>query len=101
MGRTSPTYRDALRATEQRWQAYRRTLRRHDRPHFDRLFVHGRAHADAAGVLNHADPVVPLLVAALLEHERRLTALEADRQVDSGRRALDPAQTTLGGPDAD
>ena len=101
MGRTSPTYRDALRATEQRWQAYRRTLRRHDRPHFDRLFVHGRAHADAAGMLNHPDPVVPLPVAALLAPERRLTAPAPNPPVPRGRRAPDPAQTTLGGPDAD
>lgn len=99
MGRTSPTYRDALRATEQRWQHYRRTLRRRDRPHFDRLFEHGRAHADAAGVLNHADPMVPLLVAAVLEHERRIAELEAEVQSEDARRGTDPAQATL--PDAD
>lgn len=95
MGRTSPTYRDALRATEGRWQDYRRTLRRRDRPHFDRLFEHGRAHADAAGVLNHADPMVPLLMAALLEHERRIAALETEVQSDDAQRSLDPAQATL------
>ena len=95
MGRTNPTYRDALRATERRWQSYRRTLRRRDRPHFDRLFEHGRAHADAAGLLNHADPMVPLLVAALLEHERRIADLDAAVQPGDDRRALDPAQATL------
>ena len=101
MGRSSPTYRDALRATERRWRDYRRTLRRRDRPHFDRLFEHGRAHADTAGVLNHADPTVPLLVAALLEHERRIAALEADRRSGDDQRALDPAQATLTAVDAD
>lgn len=99
MGRTSPTYRDALRATEGRWQSYRRTLRRRDRPHFDRLFEHGRAHADAAGVLNHADPMVPLLVAALLEQERRLADLEAAVELEDDRRVPDPAQATLTDPD--
>ena len=95
MGRTSPTYRDALRAIEGRWQDYRRTLRRRDRPHFDRLFEHGRAHADAAGVVNHDDPMVPLLVAALLEQERRIATLEAAVALEDGRRAPAPAQATL------
>lgn len=77
MGRTNPTYRDALPSTERRWRGHRRTLRRRDRPQFDRLFEHGRVHADAASVLNHEDPVVSLLLAALLKHERRSTELEA------------------------
>lgn len=78
MGRTNPTCRDALRALERRWRPYRRALRRRDQPHFDALFAHGHARADAAGVLNHDDPVVPLLVAALLDHERRLAALDGE-----------------------
>jgi hypothetical protein len=78
MGRTNPTYRDTLRGVEERWGPYRRALRRRDQPRFDRLFEHGRAHADAAGHLNHAEPLFPLLVSILLEQERRLAALEAE-----------------------
>jgi hypothetical protein len=59
------------------------------------LFEHGRAHADAAGVLNHADPMVPLLMAVLLEHERRIVELEAELQREDDRRGTDPAQATL------
>ncbi|MFC7228532.1 hypothetical protein N0B31_14060 [Salinirubellus salinus] len=81
MGRTNPTYRDTLTAVESRWSAYRRALRRRDQPHFDAVFGHGRAHADAAGQLNHAEPLFPLLVSALVEQERRIAELEA---------ALDP-----------
>lgn len=76
MGRTNPTYRDLLQATEERWQPYRRALRSRDQPHFDRLFEHGRAHADAAGYLNHDDLLAPLLVSVVLEQERRLAELE-------------------------
>ncbi len=76
MGRTNPTYRDALRALEDRWGAFRRALRRRDQPRFDRLFEYAREHADAGGLLNHADPVVPALVSVALEQERRLDALE-------------------------
>jgi len=56
MGRTNPTYRDALRAIEERWAEFRRALRRHDQPRFDRLFEYAREHADASGLLNHQNP---------------------------------------------
>ena len=49
MGRTNPTYQDALRAIEERWMEFRRALRRRDQPRFDRLFEYAREHADRAG----------------------------------------------------
>lgn len=72
MGRTNPTFRDALRAIEQRWQEYRRALRNRDQPRFDQLFVYARNHADAAGLLNHSTPHLPALLSIDLEQERRL-----------------------------
>lgn len=81
MGRTNPTYRALLEAIETRWGAYRRALRRRDQPAFDRLFEHAHAHADAASHLNAEDPLWPAVVSMLLEHERRLSALE--RQLES------------------
>ena len=77
MGRTNPTYRDTLRAIEDRWSPYRRTLRRRDQPRFDQLFVYARNHADAAGMLNHEDRFAPLLVSIAIEQERRIDELEA------------------------
>lgn len=82
MGRTNPTYRDLLHGIEERWQPYRRALRRHDQLHFDRLFEHARAHADAAGYLNHDEPFYPLLVGIVLEQERRISELEAQLETD-------------------
>ena len=83
MGRTNPTYRDALRAIEDRWAEFRRALRRHDQSRFDRLFEYAREHADASGLLNHQNPLVPALFsidleqeATLEDHEERLEALE-------------------------
>jgi len=72
MGRTNPTYRDALRAIEDRWQDFRRSLRRRDQPRFDRLFAYAREHADASGLLNHQNPVLPALLSIDLEQESRL-----------------------------
>ena len=77
MGRTNATYRDLLRALENRWQDYRRGLRRDDQAHFDRLFTHARNHADASGLQNHENPIVPVLVSIALAQEKRLVSLEA------------------------
>lgn len=90
MGRTNPTYRDVIRGLEDNWSQYRRALRRVDRPYFDRLFEHARAHADAAGYLNHEDAETTLLVAVVLEQEKeiqdlheRVQALECDLNEES------------------
>ncbi|OYR81355.1 hypothetical protein DJ71_13645 [Halorubrum sp. E3] len=72
MGRTNPTYRDALRAIEERWAEFRRALRRRDQPRFDRLFEYARSHADASGLLNHQNPLLPALLSIDLEQEARL-----------------------------
>lgn len=90
MGRTNPTYRDALRALEKRWADFRRALRRRDQPCFDQLFAHAREHADASGLLNHPNPLFPALVSIDLEQERRLDAHE-DR--------LDELEAALRGSD--
>ncbi|MFW5959197.1 MAG: hypothetical protein ACOCQ3_04265, partial [Natronomonas sp.] len=76
MGRTNPTFRDALRAIETRWGEYRRALRRRDQPRFDRLFAYAREHADASGLLNHSDPLFPMLFSVDIEQETRLDTQE-------------------------
>ncbi|APW98425.1 hypothetical protein CHINAEXTREME_11810 [Halobiforma lacisalsi AJ5] len=99
MGRTNPTYRDALRALEERWADFRRALRRRDQPRFDRLFEYAREHADASGLLNHRNPLLPALLsidleqeARLDEYEQRLETLEAalDERDDREDTACDP-----------
>lgn len=84
MGRTNPTYRDALRAIRERWESFRRALRNRDQPRFDQLFAYARSHADASGLLNHENPLLAALFsidleqeARLDEHEQRLDELEA------------------------
>jgi len=80
MGRTNPTYRDALRAIEERWADFRRALRRRDQPRFDQLFEYAREHADASGLLNHQNPLLSALVSIDLEQEARLDEYEARLQ---------------------
>lgn len=76
MGRTKPTYRDLLRSEEERWNDNRRVLRREDQPHFERLFVYARDHADAASHLNHEDRMAAFWMSIALEQERRISKLE-------------------------
>ncbi|CDK39138.1 hypothetical protein [Halorubrum sp. AJ67] len=96
MGRKNPTYRDALRAIEERWAEFRRALRRRDQPRFDQLFEYAREHADASGLLNHQNPLLPALLSIDLEQEARLVLRDAAR---SSRRK--PAVTTRLGSDGD
>jgi len=72
MGCTNPTYRDALRAIEERWAEFRQALRRRDQPRFDRLFEYAGEHADASGLLNHQNPLLPALFSIEIEQENRL-----------------------------
>jgi len=72
MGRTNPTYRDALRAIRERWGDFRRALRNRDQPRFNQLFAYAREHADASGLLNHENPLLPALFSIDLEQEARL-----------------------------
>ncbi|MDT3437836.1 hypothetical protein [Haloarcula sp. 1CSR25-25] len=76
MGRTNPTFRDLLGATEDRWSDFRRGLRRRDQPLYDRLFEYAREHADASGLLNPQHPLLPIFFSIDLEQEARLDAHE-------------------------
>lgn len=76
MGRTNPTYRDALWAIKKRWADFRRALRRRDQPRFDQLFEYAHEHADASGLLNHQNPLLPALLSIDIEQEARLDAHE-------------------------
>jgi hypothetical protein len=87
MGRTNPTFRDALNAIEERWSQYRRALRRRDKPRFDRLFTYAREHADASGLVNHQTPLISVLLSVDLEQERRLDA--HDERLDDLERAVE------------
>lgn len=76
MGRTNATYRDTIRQTEERWQPYRRALKRRDKAHFDRLFDHARDHADAGGALNPTSSFPAILLSVCLAQERAIAELE-------------------------
>lgn len=84
MGRTNPTYRDALRRLESEWGPMRRALRREYQADFDRLFDRGRTFADAAGYANPPDPERALLLSLALSHEVELRRLRAELESIDG-----------------
>lgn len=86
MGRTNPTYRDWLQRTEQRWQPYRRALRRQWKEDFDRLFERAGGHADAAGYLNATDQEHVMLMSMMLSQEREIQRLRARIEALESRR---------------
>ncbi|WP_049926753.1 hypothetical protein [Halopiger goleimassiliensis] len=98
MGRTNPTYRDAVRALEEEWGPMRRALRREYQADFDRLFDRGRSFADAAGYANPPDPERAFLLSLLLAHEVELRRLR--ERVDALEAAADDgtADATEGEP---
>ena len=82
MGRTNPTYRDALRGLESEWDPMRRGLRREYQADFDRLFSRARGFADAAGYANPPDPERALLLSLLLAHEVELRELRDELEAE-------------------
>ncbi|GAB3021495.1 hypothetical protein [Natronobiforma cellulositropha] len=92
MGRTTPTYRDALRGLETEWEPMRRALRREHQADFDRLFARAHGFADAAGYANPPEPERALLVSLLLAHEAELRVLRERleaRDADEGSGDVD------------
>lgn len=78
MGRTNPTYRDFLGRFEDRFQPFRRALRRQYKPAFDAVFEHAHSHADAAGYLNSTDPELAVLLSVLVAQQRELQTLREE-----------------------
>jgi hypothetical protein len=77
MGRTLATTNQTLLDEQQAFQAFRRALRRADQHHFDSLFAAARKHVAAVSQANHALPFEAILLAMLIEQEKRIAQLES------------------------
>ncbi len=76
MGRTVLPYSQVWEAERQRWQKFRRALRREDQVHLDRLFELARLHLQAGVYASNPWPLESLLLSMLLEHQKALVALQ-------------------------
>jgi hypothetical protein len=76
MGRTVLPYSQVWEAERQRWQKFRRALRKEDQAHLDRLFESARLHLQAGVYASQPWPLESMLLSMLLEHQKALMALE-------------------------
>jgi hypothetical protein len=76
MGRTVLPYSQVWEEERQRWQKFRRALRREDQVHLDRLFELARLHLQAGVYASQPWPLESLFLSMLLEHQKALKALE-------------------------
>ena len=77
MGRTLPTTNQLILNEMQSFRDFRRTLRLTDQRHFDTLFAAARQHTAAISQANHALPFEAVLLAMLIEQEKRIAYLES------------------------
>ena len=77
MGRTTPTYVQLAAEIIAKWSAkFRRTLRREDQKHFDRL-ASGVRYFSPSGMMQCSDdPRESVVLSMLLDHETRVAAME-------------------------
>ncbi|MCP5097101.1 MAG: hypothetical protein GY943_16250 [Chloroflexi bacterium] len=77
MGRTLATTNQLILNEIENFKHFRRALRATDQQLFDELFVAARQHTAAISMANHALPLESVLLAILLEQQRRLRLLES------------------------
>jgi hypothetical protein len=76
MGRTTPTFVDLLRQTEEHWAEFKRALRREDRPYFEKLFQQVRYFTPSAMYQCHDNPMETILLSVCLAQEIRIAGIE-------------------------
>lgn len=77
MGRTLLTANQLILDEQQAFKAFRRALRLADQRHFDTLFAAARNHVAAVSQASHALPFEAVLLAMLIEQEKRIARLES------------------------
>ena len=87
MGRTVLPYSQVWEAERQRWQKFRRALRREDQAHLDRLFESARLHLQAGVYASNPWPLESLLLSMLLEHQKALAAKKRRLQVSKRQKS--------------
>lgn len=76
MGRTLQTTNQLILAEQAAFANFRRALRAADQHLLDDLFAAARQHTAAISLADHALPLESMLLAMLLEQQRRIERLE-------------------------
>ena len=72
MGRTLPPFSQLIEQEHRRWAPFRRALPKEDQAVIDRLFDCAKLHVQAGVMVVRPWPFETIVMAVLLEHQRRL-----------------------------
>lgn len=76
MGRTVPSYRQALEAEIRRWKTFRKALRGKDLQAFDKMMNACRIHASAASMATRPLLIEAMFMSILLGQEKEITEIK-------------------------
>ena len=76
MGRTVPTYRNALESEILSWRNFRRALRNEEKATFDNLMNTARNHATASMNVARFEVIEAVYMSILLEHQKEIESLK-------------------------
>lgn len=76
MGRTVPSYRQALENEIERWRSFRKALRRKDAEAFDRMMNACRLFASAGSMATRPILLEAMFMSILLHQEKTLMEIE-------------------------
>jgi hypothetical protein len=75
MGKTLPPYSQLIEAERRRWAPFKRALPKEDQGIFDRLFDCAKLHIQAGVMVSRPWPFETIVMAILLEQEKRIARL--------------------------
>jgi hypothetical protein len=75
MGKTLPPFSQQIETERRRWMPFKKALPKADRPIFDRLFECAMLHIQAGVMVSRPWPFETIVMAILLEHEKRIEHL--------------------------
>jgi hypothetical protein len=75
MGKTLPPFSELIEYERRRWTPFKRALPKADQVLFDRLFDCAKLHVQAGVCQSRPLPLETIILAVLLEHEKRVEEL--------------------------
>jgi hypothetical protein len=72
MGKTLPPFSQLIEAERRRWAPFKRALLKEDQAVFDRLFDCAKLHIQAGVMVSRPWPFETIVMAVLLEQEKRI-----------------------------
>lgn len=77
MGKTLPPFSQLIEYERRRWAPFKRALPKKDQATFDRLFDCAKLHVQAGVMVSRPLALETIVLAVLLEHEKRVERLLA------------------------